>query len=334
MAVLILTLAIICAVIAAMDFAAFRKAEVTIEAVGNVQARERAVCVIRIRNISRLPVIYKRLGFVVENTYTREKKKSAVRVNVMPGSESEIKMDLSVQRCGKIRCTVKWGFRGKKTVFCNFTILPELFSTHIEYSLHESDIYDSETYSQFRKGQDYSEVFQIREYVPGDNVKHIHWKLSGRTDDLMVKDASFPLDKSLMVVMDKSMPEGECTPDFAEALASITVSVARELSDEGLEYQLVWNRPEENYCEARDIQFDTELADAIPALLTGPVVRSERTCSDIYSQTIGPVRSTHVIYISCGVRAAESETFRNIHVTDIDARTADYRTAFREIDLY
>ena len=218
MAILVLTLLIVCALLMAADWVAFRKAEVTIEAVGNVQARDKAECLIRIRNKTFVPIVYKRLRFRVDNTFTQEKRSSALRVNVMPRSESEVRMDLSVQRCGKVKCTVSWGFRGRKSVFCNFTILPELFSTHVEYNLHESDIYDSETYSQFRKGQDYSEIYQIREYVPGDNVKYIHWKLSGRTDTPMVKEASFPLDKSLMIVMDKTMPEGTCTPEQAEAL--------------------------------------------------------------------------------------------------------------------
>lgn len=334
MAILLLTLIIICVILAAADAFAFRKAEITIEAEGNVQSRDGAVCVIRIKNQTVIPVVYKRLKFLVENTYTQEKKAHAIRVNVMPHKESEVRMDLSVQHCGKVRCTVSWGWRGRNSAFCNFTILPELFSTHIEYNLHESDIYDSETYSQFRKGQDYSEIFQIREYVPGDNIKHIHWKLSGKTDDLMVKDASFPLDKSIMIVMDKSIPDGTCSPEWAEALASITVSVARSLSDEGMNYQLVWNDPELSTCEVREIQFESDLAEYIPPLLTGPVVKSGKNCGDVYFQTAHSVRTTHVIYISCGIQAQESGLFGNTRVTDIDARVKNYESEYREIDLY
>ena len=350
MAVLLLTIVIVCVLIAAADLIAFMKAEVTVEAVGNVQSRDSAECLIRVRNKTFLPIIYKRLGFRVDNTFTQEKKSSSIRVNVLPFSESEIRMDLAVRRCGKIRCTVSLGLfgrkNGKNAAFCNFTVLPEIFSTHVEYSLHESDIYDSELYSQFRKGQDYSEIYQIREYVPGDNVKYIHWKLSGRTDTPMVKEASFPLDKSLMIIMDKSVPGGSggaakgssggasCTPEEAEALASITVSIARCLSDEGLNYQLVWNRPDLNACETRDVQFESDLADAVPSMLTGPVITSGRTCAEVYCQTVGPIRSTHVIYISCGIKAAEMDLFENMRVTDIDARAKDYAALYREIDLY
>ena len=38
-----------------------------------------------------------------------------------------------------------------------------------------------------RKGSDFSEVSDIREYMPGDRIRDIHWKLSARQDELMVK---------------------------------------------------------------------------------------------------------------------------------------------------
>lgn len=39
-----------------------------------------------------------------------------------------------------------------------------------------------------RKGNDYSEVSDIRSYVPGDRPRDIHWKLSARQPELMVKE--------------------------------------------------------------------------------------------------------------------------------------------------
>ena len=78
MAVLLLTIVIVCVLIAAADLIAFLKAEVTVEAVGNVQSRDSAECLIRVRNKTFLPIIYKRLGFRVDNTFTQEKKSSSM----------------------------------------------------------------------------------------------------------------------------------------------------------------------------------------------------------------------------------------------------------------
>lgn len=338
MAVLVISILIICLLIMVTDVIAFRKAELTVETENSVQARENASCHIRVRNRSIFPLIYKRLVFEVKNTYTDTVRKTPLRVNVLPKSTSDIDMKVELANCGKIRCEVRgrtFLMFGKRSSFCNFTILPELFATRIEYDLRESDIYDCETYSSYRKGQDYSEIYQIREYVPGDNIKHVHWKLSGRTDELMVKEASFPLDKSMMVVMDKSIPgEIVITPDQCEALAALTVSVCRCLSDEGLDYKLVWNDPLADMCYAREIQMESELAESIPAILTGPLAISNKTCAEDYIQEFGPCQATHVIYLSCGVMAAEGRLFENARVTDIYARAKDYQSVYREIDLY
>ena len=332
--ILILTAIAVCIVIVILNMLSFRKTTLTVESTGGVQKRENASCSVRVRNDGILPVIYRRLLVLVENTYTGEQQKKHIRVHVLAKSVSEVSLGIGLEHCGKIRCTVRGGLFRKKEDFCNFTILPELFSTRVEYNLHESDIYDCETYSPHRKGQDYSEIFQIREYVPGDNLKHVHWKLSGRSDDLMVKDASFPLDRSIMVILDKGMSEGSCSPEQSEALAEITVSVCRSLSDEGMDYQLVWNDPETDQCMNRAVQFESDLAEAIPLFLTGPVRNTEKSCAELYLQTVGNINSTHVVYISCGVQGKTLGILSDCNVTDIDARVKDYRNEYREILLY
>ena len=332
--ILILTAAAVCIVIIIVNILSFRKTSFAVESTGGVQARENASCSVRVKNDSILPIIYRRLLVLVENTYTGEVQKKHIRVHALAKSESEIRIGIALAHCGKIRCTVRGGVGKKKEAFCNFTILPELFSTRVEYNLHESDIYDCETYSPHRKGQDYSEIFQVREYVPGDNIKHIHWKLSGRSDDLMVKDASFPLDRSMMVIMDKGMSEGSCTPEQSEALASLTVSVCRSLSDEGMDYQLVWNDPAAEQCMSKAVQFESDLAEAIPHFLTGPVSNTDKSCAELYLQTVGNINSTHVIYISCGVQGKTLGVLADCNVTDLDARVKDYRSEYREILLY
>lgn len=46
----------------------------------------------------------------------------------------------------------------------------------------------SEAMESRQKGYDFSDVSGIREYIPGDKLQNIHWKLSMKKDDLMVKE--------------------------------------------------------------------------------------------------------------------------------------------------
>ena len=37
-------------------------------------------------------------------------------------------------------------------------------------------------------------------------MKAIHWKLSGKLDDLIVREPGLPIDNSLMMILDKRLP--------------------------------------------------------------------------------------------------------------------------------
>lgn len=52
---------------------------------------------------------------------------------------------------------------------------------------------DADAYSTEKKGDDPSEIYQIREYRPPDSIHSIHWKLSAKEDSLMVKENGFPM---------------------------------------------------------------------------------------------------------------------------------------------
>lgn len=327
MILLIIAFFILCLCVLAMDILASRKLTVRTEVRTNVKGDGGEVCLVTVKNPGKLPALGARLVMKVENTYTGEKIKKSFRVNSLPGRESTVPMEIETEHCGKISCTVE------KNPPCNFTVNPEMFPVEVDFSLHESDVYDCENYSQNRKGKDYSETFQIRDYVPGDNIRHIHWKLSGKTDDLVVKDASLPLDRTMTVFMDKTIKKGAITPDESEALASATVSICRSLTENELEYTLVWNKVENDECIFREINTEEDLISAIPQLLTGKPGTGTKRCCDLYGQIKGACTSTHVINISCGSSAEGCPALSECRVTEIDAGRNNYEELYRYINL-
>jgi len=50
--------------------------------------------------------------------------------------------------------------------------------------------------------EDYTRVRNIRNYVEGDNVKKIHWKLSAKTKDLLVRDFELSANTKLNIYID------------------------------------------------------------------------------------------------------------------------------------
>ncbi len=58
------------------------------------------------------------------------------------------------------------------------------------------------------------EFFGLREYVPGDDLRHIAWRISARKDELVVKDLAHETSRYVLFVLDARVRHG--VPGFEE----------------------------------------------------------------------------------------------------------------------
>lgn len=77
---------------------------------------------------------------------------------------------------------------------------------------------------------------EIREYVPGDDTRHIDWKATARLDKTYVRELEGELDIETMVILDHRATmadgqEGETKLDFAREVALGIIDNAKHLSD-------------------------------------------------------------------------------------------------------
>jgi len=75
-----------------------------------------------------------------------------------------------------------------------------------------------------RKGQDYSEISDIREYRPGDNLRQIYWKLSAGSEKLLVREGS--AGRGVSAVVHVQIPQYKNSLPF---IAKIAVSYMHSL---------------------------------------------------------------------------------------------------------
>lgn len=98
----------------------------------------------------------------------------------------------------------------------------------------DADVYDNE-----RAGYDSSEIFKIRPFQDGDKIQSIHWKLSAKTDVLMVKESSLP--KACPVVLFLEYAAGRKTKHGnLNAYLSVIASVSFSMMDAGCPHFVVW----------------------------------------------------------------------------------------------
>jgi len=60
----------------------------------------------------------------------------------------------------------------------------------------------STEFSKYKSGDDPSEIFELKDYVPGDKINRIHWNLSSKQNQLITKHYSLNIDSPVAVVSD------------------------------------------------------------------------------------------------------------------------------------
>ncbi len=222
----------------------------------------------------------------VENTVTGQHLRRRVHLS------QEAVWTLESRFCGGLRCRVVrvWALdlfgllplplpcRCEKRI----TVMPGTFPVEVDRTLCLSRCDDCLEYAPDRRGQDMTETFQIRDYVPGDNLHQIHWKLSGKTGHLLVREASCPVDHSLCLLVERRQTSVD--PAFADALMEAVISTCQALTDAGTPFYLSWN---ETQLRQFAVAGEAQLPEAAAALLQSPVTAKGFSAAQMYRRA-GP----------------------------------------------
>ena len=79
---------------------------------------------------------------------------------------------------------------------------------------------------------------RVREYRPGDPVRWIHWKLSAKTDRLLVREGVPSGGSGLLLMLETAL--GGSAPDDMDAAASGLLSLSRELAVNACPHGVCW----------------------------------------------------------------------------------------------
>ncbi|MDE7137442.1 MAG: DUF58 domain-containing protein [Ruminococcus sp.] len=119
-------------------------------------------------------------------------------------------------------------FRTGKNVQAEIAVMPEIHEVNgaISYTDRESE--ESSVFSENTAGDDPSEIFDLRDYINGDKLNRIHWKLSSKKDELIVKEYSMPVDVPCMLFLNlKCYEDSEYTLPVFDTLVETLISVSQ-----------------------------------------------------------------------------------------------------------
>lgn len=153
-------------------------------------------------------------GEIVRHTGVGAKSRDSWNIQVQPVHCGEAQVTVTELRIfdyiGLFSAKLR-NYRKKDAIFGGtITILPQVHPLHLEALpsfVGEREI--SQELVADRIGTDSQEIFDTRYYRQGDMLKNIHWKLSAKADDLLVKEFSMPADQSVEIYLDMGELEEE-----------------------------------------------------------------------------------------------------------------------------
>lgn len=174
---------------------------------------------LHIHNRGLFPVNHLRIRVLYRNRLVETPAKQWLCTYVDGHCHAQVTFHIESDYCGIIRVAADrlwvgsylriFGFTKRCDPVMDIPVFPKLFPLNFEISAKIRDfIGESDTYSKEKSGDDPSEVFDIREFRPGDRMQRIHWKLTARLDDFMVKEFSRPVGYPVVVFFNFSRLDG------------------------------------------------------------------------------------------------------------------------------
>ncbi|MCL2170318.1 MAG: DUF58 domain-containing protein, partial [Defluviitaleaceae bacterium] len=182
------------------------------------------------------------------------------RANVMPTQcqflqenlftgETAQKKEIAPEHCGAIRVTMLEpritdifglvSFKVSSAPVETILVMPKLIDVEFEPKISPFTPMESDEYSQSHPGHDPTETFAIREYAPGDPLKSIHWKLSNKTDTLLVRELGLPVTQNILVLVETAL-EKPSNPELINTMGRKAYAICRSLLEKDTPHNIGW----------------------------------------------------------------------------------------------
>lgn len=160
---------------------------------------------------------------------------------ILPGQEETFWCEFETAFCGNVEVILEsvrlydlfgiFYIKQKVQRKASVKVMPEFELMPVEITRATREFQaDAEEYSGEKKGDDPSELYQVREYRIQDSVRDIHWKLSAKEETFMVKERGFPLGCVVLVWIDFAEKERSAAgfSRLLETAASLSITLAEQ----------------------------------------------------------------------------------------------------------
>jgi uncharacterized protein (DUF58 family) len=245
-----------------------------------------------------------------DNMLTGERGTIPVTFAVSPRYGGSADMEIESENCGLLTFDVGkmkvydllglTGISGRAEARGGCLVLPDVVASGIELGQPGAGKGDFE-YSASKPGYDLSEPLYIREYVAGDSLKSIHWKLTSKFDKLMVREPGLPAENSVLLLFETGTPsEPAAEPGMLAAAAEAFLSLSQGLLADGVRHTVGWQDRNDGMFVRLSLDSEEDLPGVLPKALAAGHGVDEIGCLRRYSRNFGGVEQAHVVIVSAG----------------------------------
>lgn len=257
-----------------------RKLNLKVAAVGETEKGQEAEVWLAAENASRMPVARCDVRFRIKNRLTGSESEDQLRFGIFPKKKKAISLTAADGCCGmlqadlkEIRLTDPLGLFSKQIKTrpepSETLVMPQLQTAEITAKALEQYDMESFRYADGRVGNDSSETVGIREYREGDSIRAIHWKLSAKQGEPVVKEYGYPVDTQLCVLADKGcLAQG--TEREMDALSEYALGVSLALAEHDVSHTFGWFDRDEECFFCEEVSSREDVLRLLPAFLSAP----------------------------------------------------------------
>lgn len=250
----------------------------------------------------------------LELYYGDEKRiNKVIDTDIMPFSSRKRTLEITAEYTGDLKIVRKkvllldyfklFSFKLSKNnkVFKIF-VMPKAFPLDIDYRVAVgNELVEADKYSPHKKGNDKTEIFNVREYVPGDQIKDIHWKLTSKLDKYMVKEYSLPIHIGIDILVDftkycKKLEGIKIQDKLMEVFYSVSSNLA--INEVGFNIMMI-NKTSNSFC--KDCVTKEEELFTMMGMVIEAFSSNEQTGVMDEDVLLNGAKSDNIIYITAGI---------------------------------
>ncbi|MDR1069045.1 MAG: DUF58 domain-containing protein [Clostridiales Family XIII bacterium] len=267
--------------------------------------------------------------------------------NILTGDASVLPLTFSLSRfgicaipftvesaqCGRIRFRMEgmklYDLTGltfvKRTaaVSGSAVVYPDLYRSQVAFEPSPGAEASEAEYSSVKTGYDISEPLWNREYVPGDSIKSIHWKLTSKLDKIIVREPGLPVERSALLLFETGNPAGELPhASLCGAAAEVFLSLSQNLAASGVTHDAGWYDTDEGNFHRYKIASEDDVNGLADKLLSARQAFDSRGCLAHYVGVYKTAPQSHIVIVAAETAYDEASLAPLSRVTRFVVRAA------------